>query len=453
MDRRFLFILVSFIVIFLPIAVRGDFFGPFDASGCRSYANNLYTTNPNFTRSPGFMNTPDGPAFSPELCRKICRVYYKVPSNSVQRLLAWFVPIISLAANIPYPKNGWSRFLMVFFVLGNPIFTILSLLLELDSWGMQNLTVPASNNRGDMLSAYASLLVYFWQVVTAFVEPIGGGPEPSGGMLGPAMQLSYLNPMVLLSTAVGRNAVHDNSNSAVKELSSPLYRPDLLKSALKEDFWLTRFPLAAAAPVLVAYAAEFIVLFTKPTYFTCRHIVILLLFSIHILNFVITATAIRYDLFSNESNLWWFNIVKDVTISCLVLAILIGFSFGLFTSCYCLSGFASYPVPRFYILLSSSFDENDNIIYPATVSVCIVMQYGIYRMIRWFWKNEFDIGGSYSLGNRILEAFICGFRWILRIKEISTMVRSKLAVISGRSLVIILMVLGRGLRGRRSQPM
>jgi hypothetical protein len=55
----------------------------------------------------------------------------------------------------------------------------------------------------EMLRALSALLLYFFQVLEAFVPAIGDSAEPSGGMIGPAVLLLWLLPMVLLSNAVG----------------------------------------------------------------------------------------------------------------------------------------------------------------------------------------------------------------------------------------------------------
>jgi hypothetical protein len=54
-----------------------------------------------------------------------------------------------------------------------------------------------------MLRACGAILLYLWQVIAAFVPAIGGNAQPSGGMIGPAMLLSWLLPMVLLSNTIG----------------------------------------------------------------------------------------------------------------------------------------------------------------------------------------------------------------------------------------------------------
>jgi hypothetical protein len=123
------------------------------------------------------------------------------------------------------------------------------------------------------------------------VEVIGGAPKPSGGMLGPALLLSWLIPMVLASNAVGEEAFHDPSDECD---IIPLARVDrYLKNAdLGRGRWTVRV-LLIIAPVCISVASAFRVLYTKPTFLTCRHFLIAFIFGVWLLNFVVTMVALR----------------------------------------------------------------------------------------------------------------------------------------------------------------
>jgi hypothetical protein len=346
-------------------------------------------------------------------CELFCGIAYEVPSDSGPRLLAWLFPILFLVSSIQYPEIGWKKYILLFTVLGNPILSNLSLLKELDN---RRSSRPEETPRGGIFRAYAALLVYLWQVVAAFVEIIGGAPKPSGGMLGPAMLLSWLIPMVLLSNAVGgkasrkpdadleeRGEQQDSSNWSNITL---LHRPDLYYSAANRDCWAPFLRLfLSASPVCIAFVTAFMVLYTKPTYFTCRHFVVIFVFTLWLLSFLITILLIRKRKYTDMS-LWVFSLIKDALISCTIIALLISTSCGLFTSCFCLSGFWNYNHPRYYPFPTSQFADNIRLIYPVIISLCFIIQYSIYRSIRWIWREEFANWGVSSIFERIITLLI-----------------------------------------------
>jgi hypothetical protein len=139
----------------------------------------------------------------------------------------------------------------------------------------------------EMLRAWSALLLYFFQVLEAFVPAIGDSATPSGGMIGPAMLLSWLLPMVLLSNAVGgfdswrirRQTLSKflkrvgeetwHNQLPVLERSTlaysggiPLYQPDKFHSMRART--LSLLFLLSTSPVLVAFATAFAVLYTPP---------------------------------------------------------------------------------------------------------------------------------------------------------------------------------------------
>lgn len=377
--------------------------------------------NPAFLKDPAYFlpvntNITENIALTPRGCQLVCNAAYKVPSDSGPRLLAWFIPILFLVSSIHHPEIGWKKCILLFTVLGNPILSNLSLLKELDN---RRSSRPEETPHGGIFHAYAALLIYLWQVVAAFVEIIGGAPKPSGGMLGPAVLLSWLIPMVLLSNAVGgkasrkpdgdpqeRGEQQDSSNWSNITL---LHWPDLYYSAANRDYWALFLRLfLSASPVCIAFVTAFMVLYTKPTYFNCRHFVVIFVFTLWLLSFLITLAfilLIRKRKYTHMS-LWVFNLIKDALISCTIIALLIGTSCGLFTSCFCLSGFWNYNHPRYYPFPTSQFADNIRLIYPVIVSLCFIIQYSIYRSIRWIWREEFAKWGVSSIFERIITLLI-----------------------------------------------
>jgi hypothetical protein len=194
----------------------------------------------------------------------------------------------------------------------------------------------------EMLRAWSALLLYFFQVLAAFVPAIGDSAQPSGGMIGPAMLLSWLLPMVLLSNAVGgfgswrirrrilskflkRVGEHTwygqlpvlKRSSLAYSGGIPLYQPNKFHSTRARTLILLF--LLSTSPVLVAFATAFAVLYTPPTYLTCRHFIILFILLLWLLSALATWTVIKFS--SLTTKLQWYAILaKDALIFCIILS-------------------------------------------------------------------------------------------------------------------------------------
>ena len=187
-------------------------------------------------------------------CEKLCGLGTGWYSDSGPRLVGWLLPIFLLISNMQFPRIRKGRFFLVLHLLGDPIDSTWSLLYKIDNWrqcyarAREKLDDDAT--KGDIESLamiYAALIevenasyhqlahtdienmmlitttanelarqrtneimrtgfavaMYMFQVVSDFVPAVGASSDPSGGMIGPAMILSWLVAVVLLSNAIG----------------------------------------------------------------------------------------------------------------------------------------------------------------------------------------------------------------------------------------------------------
>jgi hypothetical protein len=267
-----------------------------------------------------------------------------------------------------------------------------------------------------MLRASGALLLYFWQVIGAFVPAIGGDAQPSGGMIGPAMLLSWLLPIVLLSNAIGGfnspnecrrillnflrrvgdvgNESRYNELSAISEPMSlpwtggiPFYQPDKFSST-NARVRITLFTVSTL-PVLIAFGTAFAVLYTPPTYLTCRHFLMLFVLLLWLLSVGVTWTISRYSS-SHPKLVFYCTLAKDVVFSLLIVGLLMATSCDLFTSCWCLSGRWTFGVhrARVYLNPAKNYGENSGRNYPISVSVCFVAQFVVFiAAIMYSWEG------------------------------------------------------------------
>jgi hypothetical protein len=322
--------------------------------------------------------------------------------KSIAIILLSFGDCLSLPNNTDIPQNIYDQWLASLKLLPS----------QLDALTHKTAAKLVECRTSEMLRAWSALLLYFFQVLAAFVPAIGDSAEPSGGMIGPAMLLSWLLPMVLLSNAVGgfdswrirrrilskflkRVGKHTwYGQLPVLKRSSlpysggiPLYQPNKFHSTRARTLILLF--LLSTLPVLVAFATAFAVLYTPPTYLTCRHFVILFILLLWLLSALVTWTVIKFS--SLTAKLRWYTILaKDALIFCVILALLIGTSCGLFTSCWCLSGRWRYGAAqaRVYLDPVAQFARNSGVSYPITVGICFGVQFGIwFGMMSFGWKG------------------------------------------------------------------
>ena len=261
----------------------------------------------------------------------------------------------------------------------------------------------AGNRRNEFRRTLFALALYIFQVLAAFVPAVGAASSPSGGRIATAMLLSWLVPVVLLSNAVGDLGplwncqqtltiflgrleqppdLNISASQGVKplEIKSPqdaltpwtgsIYSFQPKKRFSDTSGW--KLFILSVLPVVVASATAFAILDTGPTYFSCRHILVLSLFTVWVLSTVLTFTM-SGSTFGTPKSRWYWILIKDTVIASVALALIIASSCGLWKTCYCWSGALVRGASRAQCPLNptSVFDRNNNVIYPAMVATSL----------------------------------------------------------------------------------
>lgn len=420
-----------------------------------------------------------------EGCEAICDSKMGFYADSASRLITWLLPVILLIGNMQFAPIGKERFFMVLHLLGDPVHSAWSLLAKLEDWyqcfsniraqyprkpspqqeyrikssvmvlavaeelfvpfDIENRRFPLIPNEGsdhilwetaralgesrktELLRAILAISWYIFEVVAAFVPAVGQSTSPSGGRIAPAMLLSWLLPVVLLSNAIGgfsslRNCEffilrflarigksrHDisiceeqRSRFFKKDESAP-HSSSLAWSGAIYSYRLGRRPsgtprkklllaLCSVLPVTLAFGLAFAALETAPTYFSCRSVLVAVIFASWILSAIITwITSFQSSITGRY--LWYFILIKDSFIAVPALALIIMTSCGLFNSCYCWSGALVLGRSKASVALDpvSALNRNNHVVYPAMVAIGLSLQISVFLLI--FWTRRWCFG-------------------------------------------------------------
>jgi hypothetical protein len=150
-----------------------------------------------------------------------------------------------------------------------------------------------------------------------------------------------------------------------------------------------RLFLLAFSPVALSFAIAFYVLYSPPTYFTCRHYIVLGAFVAWLLSPIITFVITRSGPSKPRARFLCI-LFKDSIIAVGILILLIASSCGLFNDCWCWSGInvSGHPV---ILNPAAQFAANDNKRYPETVGITLTMQLVIFFIMYRRGKRGFDI--------------------------------------------------------------
>ena len=262
----------------------------------------------------------------------------------------------------------------------------------------------ADNRRNEFRRTLFALALYIFQVLAAFVPAVGAAASPSGGRIATAMLLSWLVPVVLLSNAVGdlgslRNA-QQMLNVFVERLEKPpgskVQQPKEVLTAWtgsiygfqpkKRLFDTTgcKLCIISVLPVAVASAAAFAILETGPTYFSCRHILVISLFVAWVLSTICTSW-ISWGTFGTAKSRWHWILIKDTIVASVAVGLIIASSCGLWKTCYCWSGAMIHGASRAQCPLNPTqvFDRNNNVLYPAIVATALCAQALVFAAMVW----------------------------------------------------------------------
>lgn len=279
---------------------------------------------------------------------------------------------------------------------------------------------------------WSSILLYLIQVIAAFVPKLGQASSPSGGRIGTAMLLSWLLPIALLSNAVGDFAsrraflrimltfMERIERQGSQHFSKPsmdlltalrgadekyfkslawsgamyTYRPNKFHSRTAADKGRSLPPLilVSTIPIILAFTTAFLVLYTKPTYFNCRHFLIVCVFATWLLSPLLTWTIGTLSHLHHRRRLqWYFVLAKDAVFALPIVALVLGSSSGaVFHSCRCWSGVYTLRARNAAVYLTNlaQFDRHNRVDYPAIVGACLALQVVVFLLIRWtYWRK------------------------------------------------------------------
>ena len=417
---------------------------------------------------------PNNPILTIEGCEAICDSKMGFYPDSAPRLITWLLPVILLIGNMQFAPIGKERFLMVLHLLGDPIHSTWSLLAKLEDWyhclsrirqklspkqesrvksSMMVLAVAEElyvlkeietalfsfiadekddnilweaasvlgrSRKTELLRTILAISWYIFVVVAAFVPAVGQSTAASAGRIAPAMLLSWLLPVVLLSNAIGGfpslrnceffisqylarvgNSRHDISiceeqkSRFFKEEESAPYFTALAWSGAIYSYRLGKKPsgkprrrlllaLCSVAPVTVAFGLALAALETAPTYFSCRSVLVTTIYAFWLISAIIT-WLMSFQRTITGRYLWYFILIKDSFIAVPTLALIIATSCGLFNSCYCWSGALVHGRSKASVALNpiSAFKRNNDVIYPAMVATGLFLQVAVFLLIFW----------------------------------------------------------------------
>ena len=429
---------------------------------------------------------PNNPILTVDGCEAICDAKTGFYPDSAPRLITWLLPVILLVGNMQFAPIGKERFLMVLHLLGDPIHSTWSLLAKLEDWYRclsyiyryypqkpspkeecrikssvmvlavaEELSVPweienmlfssvlderfdhilwetasalGESRKTELLRTILATSWYIFEVVAAFVSAVGQSTGASAGRIAPAMLLSWLLPVVLLSNAIGgftslRNCEsfiswyltsigksrHDisiceeqRSRFFTKNESAP-YFSSLAWSGAIYSYRLGKKPsgnprrglllaLCSVVPVTLAFGLALATLETAPTYFSCRNVMVTIIFTSWLISAIITWIMCFQSSITGKY-LWNFILIKDSFIAVPALVLIIVTSCGLFNNCYCWSGALVHGRSKASVALNpvSAFNRNDNVIYPAMVATGLFLQIFVFLIVLWVRRRCFKV--------------------------------------------------------------
>jgi hypothetical protein len=431
------------------------------------------------------MSSLSNPWLKVPACNDICGDQMGFYSDTPSRLLTWLIPTIFLVVNMEFAPIGKKRFLMVLHWFGDPIDSTYSLLSKIESWNRwfylyrgQDCSSRKANDSNANIAVVMSaveeviqcadihvyteqacscvghrveelyqeaamniikcqthgtaqtcfnIALYIVGIASAFITQLGGSLNPSGGKLAPAMFLSWLLPVTLISNVVGqfnsssdclqiilrfkdkvetlRHAddcseirpirlawvVHLDNINWEEHLDSLAWSGGIYSFRLhnrlpktKQRHSLGLLMCISSLPVLISFITAFGVLYSPPTYFSCRHLMIIFAFFGWLVSPIITWSIARSKFFPNDKARFYGVLVKDAIIGAPTLALLIASSCGLFNNCYCWSGALTLHHMAAVVLAPTyQFQLNDHLIYPVVVSISLFLQFCVFAWIIW----------------------------------------------------------------------
>ena len=455
---------------------------------CITKVNEIVSSN-NSSLNPAWIISladPNNLKLTVEGCEAICDSKFGFYPDSAPRLITWLLPVILLIGNMQFAPIGKERFFVVLHLLGDPIHSAWSLLAKVEGWYRcfsyireqypkklspqqeyrikssmmvlavaEELFVPfdietelvslipnegfdqtlwetasalGESRKNELLRTVLAISWYIFEVVAAFVPTLGQSTSGSGGRIAPAMLLSWLLPVILLSNAIGgfsslRNCGtfitqhlarigklrhdisfrEDQTSRLFKKIESTPYASSLAWSGAIYSYRLGKKPpgtprrslllaLCSVLPVTLAFGLAFAALETAPTYFSCRSVLVIAIFASWLLS-AMTTWIMSFQGAITGRYLWYFNLIKDSIIGAPALALIVATSCGLFNSCYCWSGALVLGRSKAVVALNpvSTFNHNDNVIYPAMVATGLFLEICVFLLVMWTRRRCFGL--------------------------------------------------------------
>lgn len=465
-------------------------------------------------RNGTFMSDPYNPILTLPGCQQICGRGFEWYADIGPRLSIWIIPVFLLISNMEVSPLDKRRYLMILHLLGDPIDSLWCLLLKQDAWtrcyglahkvcgthdrrkvrnlatllggieelvgfntdplkvftsivSRSNLTADerdiligrsaqklADSRSDERLRTLLTTVLYFYQIVSAFVATIGGGQtSPPGGRIGTAMFMTWIVPTILLSNAIGGftsirtcfTVIEDfakdaTSNSdlwgqlldaapalrcyaSLDEYFDSLswsggiytYRPKKHigfgdKSSGRNTYGLL---VLAVSPVLISSLIGTIILWnTPPIGINCRNILIFTITTLLFLSTGLTSQISRFRLLSRRAH-WYLTLTKDAFIAIPSVLFIFLATSGLFNSCWCWSGVYSLgKLARVPLNPTPQFDLYNKTTYPILVGVCLGLQIVVFfvmmkavwvgwNVIRWSEKEKREEWNMSRSGGRV----------------------------------------------------
>jgi hypothetical protein len=402
------------------------------------------------------------------------------------RLTTWLIPILLLLSNMELSPLDKRRFFAVIHLIGDPIDSIWSLVHKVAAWdkcydlAAQYVTSPTRRHRviatvfagfeeimgpditsdyfqtvvdeadlsqnakyrhwelaaveladsrsDEILRTTLAVILYFYHVISSFVEEVGGSQSSlPGGRIGTAMFISWLVPVVLLSNSIGAFTSRRSASNILIRFAEhtglPLDLP-LRKSfrrgrrTLETDYfqslgwsgaiytfrtWKTRYLTGkpcwrrtaaifciSIAPICIGMTGSFVIIWhTLPVGLACRHFWVIGVFILYFVSVFITWISYSKSFVTGIYH-WHFVLWKDALVGVTSLLMITLSSSGLFNSCSCASGLF-HNGARVELNSDPFYRRKNKTVYPAVVAICLVLELVVFSLIAGFWWNGLQL--------------------------------------------------------------
>lgn len=147
----------------------------------------------------------------------------------------------------------------------------------------------------------------------------------------------------------------------------------------------------AALSVCNSFGVAFGVLYSFPTFFTCRYIMIVGMMFVWLMSPFMTRIIMTNRVFGRDMKEQWRVLVwKDSTIGFSILFLLMASSCGLGNSCTCWAGFLN-KVKGVVLNPEQQFTKNNAYIYPILIFVCLFVQYIVFKTALYLGRTGLSI--------------------------------------------------------------